>query len=71
MFEFLIYVQPVLKRPLTGEVTLEKVVSSLPALPRSKAGEVQKVLEALTKVTNHKLHLRDQEVKTNNRMSYL
>ncbi|KAJ8304587.1 hypothetical protein KUTeg_018170, partial [Tegillarca granosa] len=54
---------PPLKRCCIKDITTEKVMKNLPSLPRSKSGEVQKVIEALLKAVNYRHHMVTQEVK--------
>ena len=44
------------------EVTTERVMNTLPALPRGRAAEVQRVIDALLKAFNVKNHLTNHEV---------
>ncbi|KAJ8304594.1 hypothetical protein KUTeg_018177 [Tegillarca granosa] len=55
--------EPPLKRCCIKDITTEKVMKNLPSLPRSKSGEVQKVIEALLKAVNYRHHMVTQEVK--------
>ncbi|XP_005089433.2 uncharacterized protein LOC101861405 [Aplysia californica] len=52
---------PVLSRPLTKEVPVERVIAALPQLPRSKKDEVVHILQSGIGTCNHRYHLLEKE----------
>ena len=53
-----IFSQPVLSRPLTKEVPVDRVVAALPPLPKLKKEEVVDVIKRSIGVCNHRFVLQ-------------
>uniref|UniRef100_A0A0B7AGA9 Uncharacterized protein n=1 Tax=Arion vulgaris TaxID=1028688 RepID=A0A0B7AGA9_9EUPU len=53
---------PVLKRPLNKQVSIDRVIAALPALPRSKQEEVTHIIEASLQTCNHRHLLLTKQI---------
>ena len=57
----MILFQPALSKPLSKEVSIERVIAALPQLPKSKKDEVIEVVRKSIGVCNHRSSLLQKE----------